>query len=65
MPLQIKNMSILLHPIIPIATGKVLKILNLDCNIDLINTINKTDCFDHEKELNHSGILFKKIDHDN
>ena len=62
---QIKNISILLHPIIPIATGKVLKILNLDCNIDLINTINKTDCFDHEKELNHSGILFKKIDHDN
>ena len=62
---QIKNISILLHPIIPIATGKVLQTLNLDDNKNLIDIINKPDCFNHEKELKHCGILFRKIDHDN
>ena len=38
---QIKNISILLSPIIPVSTNKVLDILNLDKKDRLIDSISK------------------------
>ena len=62
---QIKNISILLNPIIPIATNKVLSTINLsgkNINIDKIkdNTILNSDM-----ELGNLEILFNKIEDDN
>ena len=62
---QIKNISILLSPIIPISTNKVLDILNLNTNNKLIDSITKKNVFDHDKELKKIEILFKKIENDN
>ena len=62
---QIKNISILLSPIIPIASKKALNIINIDeINITLDN-INKKNVFDYDKELKKKEILFKKIENDN
>ncbi|MAV05819.1 methionine--tRNA ligase [bacterium TMED277] len=62
---QIKNISILLHSIIPISTGKVLETMNVKKEDILIDKINSLECFDHEKELKELEILFRKIENDN
>ena len=59
---QIKNISILLNPIIPKATEKVLETMNIEKKDILINQINVLDCFDHNKELKKLDILFNKIE---
>jgi methionyl-tRNA synthetase len=62
---QIKNISILLNSIIPIATGKVLKTMNVKEKNISIKQINNLECFDHDKELKELDILFSKIENDN
>ena len=62
---QIKNISILLNPIIPISSDKILDIMNLKKNDRLISAINTNDIFDHNLEFNKTSILFKKIEDDN
>tara|TARA_B100001063_G_scaffold244180_1_gene276369 strand:+ start:314 stop:1855 length:1542 start_codon:yes stop_codon:yes gene_type:complete len=62
---QIKNISILLNPIIPNATNKVLSMINIqtvDINIEKINDGN---ILNHKKELGNLEILFTKIEDDN
>ncbi len=62
--LQIKNISILLNPIIPNASNKVLDTMNIsleNLSIDVINIDN----FNNKKELKNLGILFNKIENDN
>ena len=62
---QIKNISILLNPIVPISTKKVLDTINI-CNKDiLIDTIQKDNILNNNKELKNLNILFKKIENDN
>jgi len=62
---QIKNISILLNPIIPDSTKKVFDTINIkDKEIKLKNILNY-DLFDHDKELKDLEILFTKIDNDN
>ena len=63
--LQIKNISILLNSIIPIATDKVLETMNVKKENRFINQINNLECFDHDKELKELDILFNKIEDDN
>ena len=62
---QIRNISILLNPIIPHATAKILDIMNVDDADISINSINKLGIINHDKELKKLEILFKKIDNDN
>jgi len=62
---QIKNISILLNPIIPIATSKVLDVLNLDSGKPKIEMILSGNIFNHEIELKDSDILFEKVEDDN
>jgi methionyl-tRNA synthetase len=62
---QIKNISILLNPIIPISSDKILDIMNLKKNERLISAINKNDIFNHNLEFRKTSILFKKIEDDN
>ena len=62
---QIKNISILLNPIMPIATNKILNILNIDSKDININSINNEKILNHDKELKKKQILFKKIEDDN
>ena len=62
---QIKNISILLSPIIPNATNKVLNCMNINKEDRLINHIKKFNSFDHNRELDSLDILFRKIENDN
>ena len=62
---QIKNISILLNPIIPIATDKVLGAMNISNQNIKLDKIKDENIFDHEKELNNLEILFTKIEDDN
>ena len=62
---QIKNISILLNPIIPNATDKVLDIMNINKDDISIASIEKNGIINHDKELKNIEILFKKIDSDN
>ena len=62
---QIKNISILLNPIIPIATRKVLNTINISDKDILIETIKKESVIDNNKELKNLDILFRKIENDN
>ena len=62
---QIKNISILLNPIIPISTKKVLDTINItdkDISIESIKNDNILNC---SLELKSLDILFKKIEDDN
>jgi methionyl-tRNA synthetase len=59
---QIKNISLLLNPIMPDSTSKILDILNIKKEDRFIKNINNNNIFDHDKELNKLEILFKKID---
>ncbi len=62
---QIKNISILLNPIIPLSTNKVLETMNISSRDLLIKNISNQDIFDHDIELKEIDILFKKIEDDN
>ena len=59
------NISILLNPIIPIATRKVLNTINISDKDISIETIRKENIIDNNKELKNLDILFKKIENDN
>ena len=62
---QIKNISILLSPIIPVSTKKVLETINLSDKDISIENIKKNEIFDYNLELKNLDILFKKIENDN
>ena len=62
---QIKNISILLNPIIPNATNKVFSIMNLSGENITIDKINDDNSINYEKELGNLEILFNKIENDN
>jgi methionyl-tRNA synthetase len=62
---QIKNISILLNPIIPDSTQKVLNTLNIKKEDIKIENIKNYDLFNHEQELKNLEILFTKIENDN
>ena len=62
---QIKNISILLNPIIPISTKKVLNAINIADKDILIENIKQDDTLDCVSELKNLDILFKKIENDN
>ena len=62
---QIKNISILLNPIIPLATEKVLETMNIRKENRTISKIENLECFDHDIELKKLEILFTKVDNDN
>ena len=62
---QIKNISILLNPIIPVSTKKVLNIINLSDKDISIDNIKKENILDYNSELKNLDILFKKIENDN
>jgi methionyl-tRNA synthetase len=62
---QIKNISILLSPIIPDTAKKVLNTMNIQDDQISIKNITNYNLFDHDKELKDHEILFKKIENDN
>ena len=62
---QIKNISILLRPIIPISANKVLKTLNIKDENKSLDQINNLNSFNHDIELKELDILFTKIENDN
>ena len=62
---QIKNISILLNPIIPNATNKVLSIMNYSNKNIKIDKINEDNLLNHDKHLDNIEILFNKIENDN
>ena len=62
---QIKNISILLNPIIPYSTQKVFDTLNIKKEEIKIENIKNYDLFNHEQELKKLEILFTKIENDN
>ena len=62
---QIKNITILLSPIIPISSEKILDVMNLKEGEKKIKAINTMDVFNHNIEFKKISILFKKIDNDN
>ena len=58
--IQIKNIAILLNPIIPTTTEKIFKVLNLK---DLkLKDVESQNIFNFDKPLQKSEILFKKIE---
>ncbi len=59
---QIKNISILLLPIIPNSADKVLDIMNIDKKYRVIEEINKNASLNYDKELGNIEILFKKVE---
>ena len=62
---QIKNISILLYPIIPNSAIKVLKTINInEHDIKLSNILNQ-NILDYSTELKSLEILFTKIENDN
>ena len=62
---QIKIISILLSPIIPLSSEKILSIMNLENKKNYLNTVNNIDNFNHDLEFKKTSILFKKIEDDN
>ena len=62
---QIKNISILLNPIMPEATGKILETMNINKEDATIESITKNNTINHSKELKDLKILFKKVENDN
>ena len=62
---QIKNISILFNPIMPISTKKVLDTINISDKDISIESIKKENILNHDKELKNLDILFKKIENDN
>jgi methionyl-tRNA synthetase len=62
---QIKNISILLSPIIPISSNKILDIMNLKKDDRLLKSITNKKVFNHSLKFQKTSILFKKIENDN
>ena len=62
---QIKNISILLNPIIPNATNKVLSMINIPVENIRIDKIKDENILNNKKELGNLEILFNKIEDDN
>ena len=62
---QIKNISILLNPVIPISSEKILDTMNLKNEDKQIKSINNADIFNHDLKFKKIDILFKKIENDN
>ncbi len=62
---QIKNISILLSPIIPLSSEKILDIMNLKKDERKLSSINNVDIFDHDTKFDKITILFRKIEDDN
>ena len=62
---QIKNISILLNPIIPLSTKKVLDVINIPEKEISIENILKKNTLNHKKEIKNLEILFRKIENDN
>ncbi len=62
---QIKNISILLNPIIPNATNKVLAMINISGENISIDKIKEENILNNKKELGNLEILFTKIEDDN
>ena len=60
----IRKISILLYPIIPESSSKVLKVFNINENEIDLNTIIKNDFLKSNSKINKSEILFKKINND-
>ncbi len=58
---QIAKISILLNPIIPEATSKVLNALNLEKNERNISFVDGKEIFSDEIKIKELNILFKKI----
>ena len=63
--MQIKNISILLSPIIPLSSEKILNIMNLKDSEKKLNAVNNIDIFNHKIEFKKISIFFKKIENDN
>ena len=61
---QIKNITILLSPIIPTTSIKVLNAMNISTSELSFEMIKKKD-LNHKKELKNLKILFMKIENDN
>jgi len=59
---QIKNISILLLPIIPTSANKILDIINIKKDLRNISEINQNNSLNHDKELGNIEILFKKVE---
>ena len=62
---QIKNISILLNPIIPNATNRVLAMINVSPENISIDKIKDANILNNEKEIGNLEILFTKIEDDN
>ena len=62
---QIKNISILLNPIIPQATNKIFNMINISSENISIEKIKDDNILNFEKEIKDLEILFKKIENDN
>ena len=62
---QIKNINILLNPIMPSSTTRIFNILNIFDKYKKIENINKENTLNHDIELKKISILFKKIENDN
>ena len=62
---QIKNISILLNPIIPNATNRVLAMINIPIENISIDKIKDYNILNNEKEIGNLEILFTKIEDDN
>ena len=57
----IRKISILLFPIIPNATEKALKSLDIDTKLININSLNNHNLLKAQTNLKNPGILFKKL----
>ena len=62
---QIKNISILLNPIIPNATNRVLATIDISSENISIDKIKDTNILNNKKEIGNLDILFNKIENDN
>ena len=58
---QIAKISILLNPIIPNSTTKVLNALNVDNNLRNMSFLDGKNILTNEVSISHLDILFKKI----
>ena len=62
---QIKNISILLNPIIPNSTKKILNTINVKEEDIKISNISNKDILNYNEDLKSLEILFTKIENDN
>ena len=58
---QIAKISILLNPIIPLATNKVIDALNIDTNLRNLSFLDGKNILQDDIEINELNILFQKI----